>query len=299
MKTMEEKEQPVQTAQEDPEEWKNQSGLHKLPRWLKLSIIALVDLMMIISLVSTVRYFLETQKSEKLTEGLASDVVTVSEAEYESGLEPEPEGPYPEAGFASESAAMKKKEPPVEVDFEALLERNPDAAAWLYSEGTPINLAVMQAEDNQYYLFHTFDRENNGYGTLFLDFNCSGDFSGPVSVIYGHNMNNETMFGTLKHYREDDYPKEHPVMYLLTPEKNYRLVPVAATLNSADSPLYSLPMDRETADGTVPDNIQRSEHDFGEKYKPEANYIVLSTCAYDFTGAFLDVILEMQEIEQR
>lgn len=295
MNRLKEKDLPAQPTAEVPEnqeDWKDQSGLHKIPRWLKWSIIALVDILMIVSLVSTVRYVLETRKSEKVSEELASTVVSTPD-------EPEPEGAYPEAEFASEPASESKMEPPVEVDFDALLDRNPDAVGWLYSEGTPINLAVMQGEDNQYYLFHTFDREDNGYGTLFLDFSCSADFSEPVSVIYGHNMNNETMFGSIKHYREDDYPKEHPLLYLLTPEKSYRLVPVAATLNSADSPLYSLPMGRDTADSAIPDNIKRSEHDFGVEYNPNSNYVVLSTCAYDFTGAFLDLILEMQEIEQK
>ena len=266
----------------------NETGLKKIPRWIKLSIIAVIDIVMIISIISTVKYTIETKKSENVSEELIAEVVSTPEpveTETEEISEPEEEAEEP------------VKEPPIEVDFDELQEQNPDAKGWLYSEDTPINLAVMQSDDNEYYLFRTFDKEYNGYGTIFMDYRCSGDFSDPVSVIYGHNMNNETMFGTLKYYREDDYPEQHPVMYLLTPEGNYRLTVVAATVNSSEVATYTPPVSRETADESIPDYISRSEHDFKSEYNPEANYIILSTCAYDYTAAFLNIVLEMQEIE--
>lgn len=54
-------------------------------------------------------------------------------------------------------------------------------------------------------------------GTLFLDYQCKADFSDSPSIVYGHNMKNDSMFGILPNYAEQSYFDEHPTMYLLTP----------------------------------------------------------------------------------
>ena len=77
---------------------------------------------------------------------------------------------------------------PISADFDELQSKNPDIIAWLYSEDTPINYPVVQADDNSYYLRRLTDGSYNTNGTLFLDYRCAPDFSGFNSVIYGHRM---------------------------------------------------------------------------------------------------------------
>ena len=60
------------------------------------------------------------------------------------------------------------------------------------------------------------------FGSIFMDYRCSSDFSDRNTVIYGHNMKNNSMFGSLSYYSDPDYNKLHHSVYIFTPEKSYR-----------------------------------------------------------------------------
>jgi sortase B len=113
--------------------------------------------------------------------------------------------------------------PPKGIDWDALRAVNEDVIGWIYSPGTVIDYPVMRADDYSYYLSRLFDRSFHPNGSIFLDFNHSPDFSDPLSVIYGHHMRSGAMFGTLNHYRRQAFFEEHPVMFLYTPQGNYRI----------------------------------------------------------------------------
>lgn len=104
------------------------------------------------------------------------------------------------------------------VDMERLVEQYPDAVGWLYCEGTPIDYPVMQAEDNDYYLRRLPDGTHSTGGSLFLDWRCPGDFSGGLSILYGHNMHDGSMFACLASYMDQEWCDAHPLLELQTPE---------------------------------------------------------------------------------
>lgn len=103
---------------------------------------------------------------------------------------------------------------PFTVDFAKLKEMNNDAVAWLNIEDTDISYAVVQAEDNDYYLHRNLQKEYSFAGTLFTDYQNSSDFSDFNTIIYGHNMKNGSMFGKLKKYKDVNYYNEHPYIDL-------------------------------------------------------------------------------------
>ena len=103
------------------------------------------------------------------------------------------------------------------VDMELLSRQYPDAVGWLYCEGTPIDYPVMQAADNDYYLHRLPDGSWNTGGSLFLDWRCAEDLSDGLSVVYGHNMRDGSMFACLANYMEQDWCDAHPVLELQTP----------------------------------------------------------------------------------
>ncbi len=84
------------------------------------------------------------------------------------------------------------------VNFTELHTINEDIIGWLRVGALDISLPVCQAEDNDYYLHRTFERTDNFAGCLFLNCDNSRYFTDQNSVIYGHNMRNGSMFGTLK-----------------------------------------------------------------------------------------------------
>lgn len=87
--------------------------------------------------------------------------------------------------------------PYMDVNFESLLQTNSDTVAWIKVEGTKINYPVVQSTDNDYYLHHDYRNNNNMAGWIFGDYRDDFTKFKYNTIIYGHNMNNKTMFGSL------------------------------------------------------------------------------------------------------
>jgi len=194
------------------------------------------------------------------------------------------------------------------VDFEALASVSGDAVAWLYCPGTPIDYPVMRADDYSYYLTHLPDGRKNGGGSLFIDYNCAPDFSGPLTVIYGHHMKNGTMFGSLLKYKEQDYYKKYPVMYLYTEQGNYRIELLYGCVIGAgqwkeQAFIYAENLDSllsYAADHTTfKSNINITEHAQSIYPEDKDRVIVLSTCSYEFDNARYIVIGILKEENQK
>lgn len=119
----------------------------------------------------------------------------------------------------SESSGEPEIEIPAPVNCQALYEMNPDAIGWLRIEGTKVDYPVMYTPDNpQYYIYRDFEGKKTASGTPFMDGNCTPDSDS--IILYGHNMKNGTMFGTLDEYRNQIYWEEHPVIDFYTLEEH-------------------------------------------------------------------------------
>lgn len=114
-----------------------------------------------------------------------------------------------------ETAATPVPEQTAQVlpQYRALYAQNPDMVGWLRIDGTNIDLPVVQTPgDNEYYLRRGFDGLYATGGTLFLDERCSlaPEDSTANWLIYGHNMADGSMFGTLTRYRDESFWQAHP-----------------------------------------------------------------------------------------
>ena len=115
-----------------------------------------------------------------------------------------------------------------DVDWEALRAINPDVVGWIYMPGTDINYPIAhRAGDDEYYLYHNFNGASSAqfgaeYGSIMLSGVNTADFSDDVNIVYGHNMNNGTMFAPLSNMKEDWFNTYRNV-YLLTPQGNWLL----------------------------------------------------------------------------
>lgn len=171
------------------------------------------------------------------------------------------------------------------VDFEALREINPDIVGWIYIEGTDISYPVVQGKDNSYYLKRLFDGSYNSSGCIFLDSNCPKNFTAQHSIIYGHNMRNDTMFAGLMEYKEQSYFDEHPVALLLTPTRKYKIMLFSGYIANPSSNAWRL----DFSDGTFEywlANIAGRSGFVSDIYPTEDDQIAtLSTCTYEYDGA--------------
>ena len=90
---------------------------------------------------------------------------------------------------------------------------NPDMVGWIKIEGTPIDYPVMYTpEDGDFYLHHNFEGKTSRSGVPFIDERCSVGQPGANIIIYGHNMKNGSMFGTLDAYKDEAWFQAHPII---------------------------------------------------------------------------------------
>ena len=175
--------------------------------------------------------------------------------------------------------------PPLQIDFTALKAINQDAVAWLYSPDTVIDYPVMQTDNYSYYLSHLPDGTVNKNGSLFIDYNNAADFSGQLTVIYGHHMKSGLMFGSLKGYKNQKYYEEHPYMYLYTEAGNYRLDLIYGSVIGAGQWRERAFMYEENLDALLAYAAHNTTFKSDVTYAEQDRIVVLSTCSYEFNDA--------------
>ena len=116
----------------------------------------------------------------------------------------------------SASSSVNYVETPV--DFEALKKENPDIYAWINVPGTSVDYPVLRREgDNSYYLNHSVDNKKSTYGSIYTEDYNDMDFADFNTVVYGHNMKNGSMFGTLKKYRDKTFFEQNQYINVYMP----------------------------------------------------------------------------------
>ena len=188
---------------------------------------------------------------------------------------------------------------PFDLDFDALFAINPDVIGWIYCEDTFIDYPIVQAADNDYYLRRMLNGQYNYSGSIFMDYRCSPDFSDSVSIVYGHNMKNSSMFGELPRYMESGFYEEHPEMWLLLPEKTFRIALVCGFEVSQDSKIYQVPKTEQEMEQWIKVlQTYRSSFDSGIELQTDDRAVILSTCTYSFEESRYVLIGKLMETEQ-
>ena len=85
----------------------------------------------------------------------------------------------------------------LQVDFAGLKKVNPDVIAWIQIPALDISYPVVRGKDNDYYLHHMFDGQENKNGSIFVDYHNQPDFSDSNTIVYGHNMKNGSVHLTV------------------------------------------------------------------------------------------------------
>lgn len=117
------------------------------------------------------------------------------------------------------------------VDFESLWAVNADIYAWLEIPGTEISYPLLQhPEDDAYYLRRDMEGKRDSNGVLFTEASYNGrDFTDPLTIVYGHNMNSGKMFGTLqKVYSSQSALEEYSEIIIYLPDEELHYTVFAA-----------------------------------------------------------------------
>lgn len=165
------------------------------------------------------------------------------------------------------------------VDLAALKEVNGDVLGWISIPGTELSYPLLQSGDNQYYLRRSWRGYSNDGGAIFMESTNQPDLSDFHTIIYGHRMLNDTMFGTLKYFRQPDFWKEHPCIYIVTADGLYEYDIFSAYEAGVRSLLYRLDLVESNLQGEFLQFCQSSSTiDTGVIPTEGDQILTLSTC---------------------
>ena len=109
----------------------------------------------------------------------------------------------------SEVYAVFKPSAQEHLTFDQLSARNPEVIGWLALDDTSIDYPLVQGEDNAKYVNTAVTGEFSLAGSIFLDCRNSGTFADTASILYGHHIEGDVMFGGLDHFAEQSYFDAH------------------------------------------------------------------------------------------
>ncbi len=170
---------------------------------------------------------------------------------------------------------------------------NHDIYAWIYVPDTNISLPVAQSsEDDNFYLDHDVNKDYSFPGTIYSQSMNKKDFSDRVTVLYGHNMNDGSMFANLHYFGDRDFFDTHPYFYIYTGDRVLTYEVISAheyddrhIMNSYDfskDDTFKAWLDSAQNPGYLYSNVRE-----GLKLDLNSKIVVLSTCLNANEGRYL------------
>jgi len=159
----------------------------------------------------------------------------------------------------------------------------PDVVGWLTIPNTNIDYPFVWYQDNDYYLRRDIYGNYALAGTIFMDCRCEKDFSSQNTILYGHHMKNDSMFGSLKFFGDEFFFEENKYGTVYLPNATLTLEFFAYTVINPDTEkeIYNVQLS-----DTYFDYIEQYARHYRDLGLTEADRVVtLSTCAYEFEDA--------------
>lgn len=266
-----------------------------MKKWLRIVLIVLFSVLFLVSGFMVVRYYLNSQKQNSQFDALSDMVMQArpTRPAIPEVMEPSPSEPV--SGEATEPAETEPPQPlPEYIEVSAL---NPDMVGWIQIEGTKIDYPVMQTPDSpEYYLHKDFYGNYSSHGCIFAREQCDITTPSDNITIYGHNMKDGSMFGSLKNYQSQSYWQEHRYIYFdtLTERHTYEIFAVfTTTATKGKGFAYHQFVDADDQaefDGYISDCQAAALYDTGITPQYGDKLITLSTCEYSQKNGRLVVV---------
>ena len=168
------------------------------------------------------------------------------------------------------------------VDFNKLKEQNNETVAWIKVNNTNVEYPVVRATNNSFYLNHSFDKSKNSAGWIFADYKNKFDNTDKNIVIYGHNMRDGSMFGSLKNILNEEWYNNTENMNITFLTENGNYIYKVFSIYKIESEDYYIKTDFSTDNEYQKFlNIikERSIKNFDVKLNVDDKILTLSTCA--------------------
>lgn len=232
--------------------FKNKKKLIKtLSRLRTLFVICII-----LSAVYIAKWFIDSKQNEILEEKV-SEAITIENVAKENITIPE-----------------------YKIDFKKLKEINNEVVAWLKVNGTEIEYPVVQTKDNKYYLKRNLEKKYNIAGWVFLDYKNKLDNTDKNIVIYGHNVKDNSMFGSLKNVLTEEWfnNEQNHIIEFITESENQKYQVFSVYKIEKEDYYINTEFNSSEFSSFIKEIEQRSIKKFDIKVTEEDTILTLSTC---------------------
>lgn len=129
--------------------------------------------------------------------------------------------------------------------FDEVRAMNSECVAWIEIPETRLNYPVVRAGDNEKYLNRTFLGHSSSAGAIFMDYQNDPAFQSKHTIIYGHNLKNGSMFGSLTNYQDSTYLQQHPTIVIRTGTEELRYQVFKVFVCDMYDPVYQLSFEND------------------------------------------------------
>jgi sortase B len=171
------------------------------------------------------------------------------------------------------------------INEQELRKINTDYRLWMKINNTNINYPVVQGKDNSYYLDHDFQHIKGKVGTVFIDYRNDIEKSRNI-VIYGHNMNDGSMFHDLVKYKDEDFFKANSEIIITLDNRKYKYKIFSVYVTKSTDNYFKLVFNSDKEfENYLNDAMNKSSINSDIKAGSGDKIITLSTCSYEFDDA--------------
>lgn len=168
------------------------------------------------------------------------------------------------------------------VDFNKLKEQNNETIAWLKVNNTNIEYPVVKGTNNSFYLNHSFDKSSNSAGWIFADYKNKFDNTDKNIVIYGHNMRDGSMFGSMLNILNSKWYENEENTNITLYTENEKSIYKVFSVYKIENEDYYIKTEFKNGnefEGFIKNLKKRSIKDFNVDVSKDDNILTLSTCA--------------------
>ena len=231
-------------------------------------------------------------RREEIAPATADEVTEKPDETVEEAPTAEPEQPTIDKRFSSYELADAGD---LDVDFDQLKSINTDIYAWIYIPNTKVDYPVVRGardQDDFYYLDHNIYRQYQFSGSVYSELKNNPDMHDPVTVLYGHNMRDGSMFATLHNFSNADFFENNKTVFVLTEDKLFTYLIYAAysfddrhILNSYD--FNNVESFQEYLDSTLEPRSYQYNVRENVELTTEDRILTLSTCTDSSSSRYL------------
>ena len=152
---------------------------------------------------------------------------------------------------------------------------------WIQIEQTKIDYPIMQAENNEFYLTHSYEGKKLRAGSIFLDYRNDPLLNDRHSIIYGHDLRNGSMFGQLYQFGNQSFAEANRFFTIGTGNEQLQLEVFAAYETTTDFYYIETDFTNESFEQFIKTIKKKSVITFEENINGSDQIITLSTCVSD------------------